>query len=64
MIFYSVKAYVSQQGQFGVGNGAIWLDDVNCFGNESGLQDCRHSDYGVNDCSHREDVGIVCATSK
>ncbi|KAM9365708.1 uncharacterized protein marco [Pholidichthys leucotaenia] len=42
------------------GSGKIWLDELQCTGKETDIFDCPHSTIGVNDCSHREDVGVHC----
>ncbi|KFQ73775.1 Macrophage receptor MARCO, partial [Phoenicopterus ruber ruber] len=42
------------------GTGRIWLDDVNCSGNEHSIFDCPKPDWGVNNCSHSEDAGVEC----
>ena len=41
------------------GSGEIWLDDLECTGNESNLFDCTHSPCGKC-CYHSEDVWVVC----
>lgn len=46
---------------FGEGTGDIWLDDVQCTGNEQSIHDCRHKAYGSTSCSHKEDVGVICS---
>lgn len=47
----------------GQGYGPIWLDNVQCNGHESSLNQCQHRGWGVHvNCGHRLDVGIVCNT--
>ncbi|CAI5671737.1 unnamed protein product [Oreochromis niloticus] len=50
-----------QSAHFGAGNGQIWLDDVVCSGSESSLTECQHSGFGIHNCVHGEDAGIICS---
>ena len=46
---------------FGRGEGAIWLDTLNCFGNESSILECEHSAFGnIKGCNHYSDSGAMC----
>ncbi|XP_030845072.1 deleted in malignant brain tumors 1 protein isoform X2 [Strongylocentrotus purpuratus] len=46
--------------RFGQGTGPIQLDEVGCTGDEQTIFDCAHPAFGVHDCSHYEDAGVVC----
>ena len=46
---------------FSQASGPIWLDSVQCIGNESTLSSCGHLGFNVTrSCRHSEDVGVRC----
>lgn len=38
----------------------IWLDEINCKGTENHLVTCEFKNWGQTDCTHKEDVGVIC----
>ncbi|NWU73785.1 SRCRL protein, partial [Pterocles burchelli] len=42
------------------GSGTIWLDNVQCSGTEAALSECPARPWGVTNCDHGEDAGVVC----
>ena len=40
--------------------GPIWLDDLECSYGQEILDDCDHRGWGVHNCDHDDDVGVIC----
>ncbi len=47
---------------FGEGSGEIWADVFDCDGNETKLSGCSISSWSRTECSHRQDVGVICSS--
>jgi len=55
----AIAIYV-RDGSVSSGTGPIFLEYVNCTGNETNLANCSHSGVGMHNCDHLEDAGVVC----
>ncbi|XP_042209549.1 uncharacterized protein LOC121857531 [Homarus americanus] len=49
------------EAYFGRGRGEILVDEPGCRGSESWLGQCLGVVWGVTDCDHSEDVGVLCS---
>ena len=58
--YSNVGGTAYSSAHFGQGSGRIWLDDVDCAGDESSLGSCSHMEWGLHNCDHNEDAGASC----
>ena len=61
---YSSVVSAPHSARFGQGSGKIWLDDVQCQGNESSIVNCRHRPWGEHNCGHHEDASVICSSKR
>ena len=46
---------------FGSDSAQIWLDDVQCTGNEASIDQCSHNGFNIYDCNFWTDqIGVEC----
>ncbi len=50
---------VKSAAYFGQGSGTVWMNNLNCFGNESTLMSCSYN-ASPNRCGHEKDAGVIC----
>ena len=64
MMGYTHAFQVKTSATYGSGSGRIWLDEVQCNGNENTVSLCKHDPWGSHDCIHSEDAGVNCSTTQ
>ena len=52
------------EATYGQGQGPILLDNVQCNGDESSLQECPHLGVGNHNCGHHEDASVICSSGR
>ena len=58
--FQEVATELTDEFGPGAESQPIWLDDISCRGDEEAIEDCGSNPISHHDCSHTEDVGIIC----
>uniref|UniRef100_A0A4W4EYW2 SRCR domain-containing protein n=1 Tax=Electrophorus electricus TaxID=8005 RepID=A0A4W4EYW2_ELEEL len=48
---------------FGRGEGQVWTEELQCRGNESEIYSCETTSSLKHNCSHDNDVGLICSDS-
>ncbi|XP_070176422.1 scavenger receptor cysteine-rich domain-containing protein DMBT1-like isoform X2 [Littorina saxatilis] len=61
--FPRAGAQAATRARFGQGSGPIFLDDTQCTGTEETLLQCNAKPLGHSNCQHREDAGVICAST-
>lgn len=60
VIFIHSHPIIFPGAHFGVGNGTIWLSNIECVGHETDISLCGHNGWGLTNCGHDEDVALKC----
>ena len=61
---YSTQGHLSDQVYSFPSLGSIWLDNLNCPAFAEIIEDCSYPGWGVHNCNHGDDVGVVCHPGK
>ena len=61
IMYFPIDPIAVYEAQFGVnGTSDIFLDEVQCRGDETSLIECQHEGFGTHDCSPSSAAGVVC----
>ncbi|XP_067321128.1 scavenger receptor cysteine-rich type 1 protein M130-like [Anolis sagrei] len=49
---------------YGQGSGPIWMENINCTGEEASLKECQKGSWGEQNCSHSQDASVECSADE
>jgi hypothetical protein len=58
--FPGLSEIYTTSDKFGAGTGPIWMNRLQCKGDEFSPFDCLQREIGSHDCDHEQDVGLKC----
>ena len=53
-------AIATNRAHFGRQEGPIFLDEIDCLGNETNILECLSVDARDHNCLHWKDAGVIC----
>ena len=60
MLGYPRAVTSRAKAYYGAGTGKIWIDSLECKGDEDSIFECKMNKLGDHDCEHKEDAGVEC----
>ncbi|XP_067320842.1 deleted in malignant brain tumors 1 protein-like [Anolis sagrei] len=52
------------RAHYGQGSGPIWLENINCTGEEASLKECQKGGWGEHSCRHSQDASVECSGTR
>jgi len=60
MLGYPKAVRALTRAYYGRGSDRIWVDELDCTGDEDNIFDCKMNELGYHNCAHKEDAGVEC----
>lgn len=60
MVGYTGSTQPNNNADYGQGNGTIWLNNVQCAGNESSIFSCAHDGLRNQTCASGNEANVSC----
>ena len=62
IVFFPSDFLALGDAYYGEGSGPVYIDTIDCRGNESNLTDCTYTTSST--CSHSQDAGVQCRAER
>ena len=57
---YTGSTQPNNKADYGQGNGTVWLNNVQCAGNESSIFSCNHDGLKMHSCANGNKANVSC----